>query len=96
MYKKYNEEEYPKYDNYDAIEVSKVANIPMDYDGYMGVPITFLDKYNPEQFEIQEGLNRYTVLDVEGLNEWAKENKIHMTEINGKSVYFRIIIKRKK
>ena len=50
--KKYNPEEYPSYDNYDAIEVSKVADIPKDYDGVMGVPITFLDKYNPDQFEI--------------------------------------------
>ncbi|MBR3676073.1 MAG: modification methylase [Alphaproteobacteria bacterium] len=46
------EEMYPHYDNYDAIEVSEVKNIPMDYDGIMGVPITFLDKHNPEQFEI--------------------------------------------
>lgn len=52
LYKNYSPEEYPKYDNYDAIEVSKTTNIPMDYDGIMGVPITFLDKYNPEQFEI--------------------------------------------
>lgn len=52
LYKKYNPEEYPKYDNYDAINVDKVADIPCDYDGVMGVPITFLDKYNPEQFEI--------------------------------------------
>jgi len=52
LYKKYTSEEYPKYDNYDAIEVSKTAEIPMDYDGVMGVPITFLDKFNPEQFEI--------------------------------------------
>nr|WP_222931006.1 adenine-specific methyltransferase EcoRI family protein [Treponema phagedenis] len=54
MYKKYygNESDYPKYDNYDAINVDKVAEIPCDYDGVMGVPITFLDKYNPEQFEI--------------------------------------------
>ena len=52
LYKKYNEEEYPKYDNYDAIEVSKVTDIPMDYEGIMGVPITFLNKYCPEQFEI--------------------------------------------
>ncbi|MFJ1438473.1 adenine-specific methyltransferase EcoRI family protein [Capnocytophaga canimorsus] len=54
LYKTYtgNEEDYPKYDNYDAINVDKVADIPMDYDGVMGVPITFLDKYNPEQFEI--------------------------------------------
>ncbi|WP_202973118.1 adenine-specific methyltransferase EcoRI family protein [Capnocytophaga canimorsus] len=54
LYKTYtgNEEDYPKYDNYDAINVNKVADIPMDYDGVMGVPITFLDKYNPDQFEI--------------------------------------------
>ena len=52
LYKQFNAEEYPRYDNYDAIEVSKVAEIPYDYDGEMGVPITFLDKYNPEQFEI--------------------------------------------
>ena len=52
LYKHYNEEDNPKYDNYDAIEVSKTADIPEDYDGVMGVPITFLDKYCPEQFEI--------------------------------------------
>lgn len=52
LYKHYTPEEYPKYDNYDAIEVSKTADIPCDYDGVMGVPITFLDKFNPEQFEI--------------------------------------------
>lgn len=51
--KKYSPELYPKYDNYDAINVDKVADIPCDYDGVMGVPITFLDKYNPEQFEIE-------------------------------------------
>lgn len=55
LYKKYNAEEYPKYDNYDAIEVSKVTDIPMDYNGIMGVPITFLGKYCPEQFEIISG-----------------------------------------
>ena len=43
---------YPRYDNYDAINVDKVSDIPFDYDGIMGVPITFLDKYNPDQFEI--------------------------------------------
>ena len=47
-----HEDEYPRYDNYDAIEVSKVADIPSDYAGVMGVPITFLDKHSPEQFEI--------------------------------------------
>ena len=52
LYKHYTPEEYPKYDNYDAINVNKTAEIPCDYFGVMGVPITFLDKYNPEQFEI--------------------------------------------
>jgi adenine-specific methyltransferase EcoRI-like protein len=52
LYKTYNEIEYPKYDNYDAINVDKTNDIPMDYSGVMGVPITFINKYNPEQFEI--------------------------------------------
>ena len=96
LYKKYKAAEYPKFDNYDAIEVSRVSDIPMDYARVMGVPITFLNKYNPDQFEIVEGLNRYTVLDVENKNNWAKKNHIHFTEINGKSKYFRILIKNKK
>jgi hypothetical protein len=50
LWKKYTPEEYPHYDNYDAIEVSKISEIPMDWNGAMGVPITFLDKYNPDQF----------------------------------------------
>lgn len=52
LYKKYNEEIYPKYDNFDAINIDVTKEIPMDYNGYMGVPITFMDKYNPDQFEI--------------------------------------------
>ena len=52
LYKRYSPEEYPKYDNYDAINVDKIAEIPMDWDGVMGVPITFLNKHNPGQFEI--------------------------------------------
>ena len=56
--KTYNAIDYPKYDNYDAIEVSKVVNIPKDYDGIMGVPITFLDKYNSNDFEFL-GDSRY-------------------------------------
>ena len=52
-----NDDEYPHYDNYDAIEVNRVANIPCDYDGIMGVPITFMDKYNSEQFEIIGSFN---------------------------------------
>ena len=52
LYKQYNSEEYPKYDNYNAIEVNKTVNIPIDYDGVMGVPITFMNKYNPSQFQL--------------------------------------------
>lgn len=52
LYRTYNPTDYPTYDNYDAIEVSKTVDIPADYDGLMGVPITFLNKHNPEQFEI--------------------------------------------
>ena len=85
LYKKYNPEEFPKYDNYDAIEVSKTADIPCDYDGVMGVPITFLDKYNPEQFEIK-GIDRY----VEDNPEYGKRFKI-----NNKEIYARILIRRK-
>jgi Adenine-specific methyltransferase EcoRI len=83
LYKTYygNENEYPTYDNYDAIEVSKVADIPMDYKGCMGVPITFLDKYNPQQFEIVK---------------FRKGDDDKDLVINGKSPYFRIVIKNKK
>jgi hypothetical protein len=52
LFKQYKPKEYPKYENYDAIEVSQTIDIPEDYDGAMGVPITFLDKHNPEQFEV--------------------------------------------
>ncbi len=52
LYRKYTPEDYPHYDNYDAIEVGRTADIPVDWKGAMGVPITFLDKYNPDQFEI--------------------------------------------
>ncbi len=69
LYKSYNPEEYPKYINYDAINVDKTCDIPFDYDGCMGVPITFLDKYNSEQFEIigQGQGNLYRELTLKGL-----------------------------
>ncbi len=86
LFKSYNAEEYPKYDNYDAIEVSKTADIPCDYDGIMGVPITFLDKYNPKQFEII-GLDRYTVP-----KEYLVGGRV---AINGKPKYARILVKKK-
>jgi Adenine-specific methyltransferase EcoRI len=76
-----NESEYPKFDNYDAINVNKTKDIPMDYDGVMGVPITFLHKFNPEQFE---------------LIKFRKGNDDKDLSINGKCPYFRILIKNKK
>jgi len=85
LYKEYNETEYPKYDNYDAIEVSKTKDIPKNYNGVMGVPITFLDKYNPEQFEIL-GLDNHL------LNEGSGNG---CNSINGKKIYRRLIIRRK-
>jgi len=85
-YKKYNVKEFPKYDNYDAIEVSKVVDIPLDYDDVMGVPITFLDKYNPEQFEIL-GLDDHRLV----YPEWRGRGP----DLNGKPVYRRIIIRKK-
>lgn len=78
-------EEYPKYDNYDAIEVSKVVNIPKDYEGVMGVPITFLDKYCPEQFEILK-CTAYSDNTHDGAGSMY---------IQGNKKYARILIKRK-
>ena len=68
LYKKYSPDEYPKYDNYDAINVNKTDHIPVDYAGEMGVPITFLDKYNPEQFEII-GMDRPLITPANGQAE---------------------------
>ena len=85
----YSPEKYPKYDNYDAIEVSKTVRIPCDYDGVMGVPITFLDKYNPKQFEIIGCTYQYgdCGCHVEGTSWGAK--------INGRDIYKRLFIRRK-
>ncbi|MFA5178002.1 MAG: adenine-specific methyltransferase EcoRI family protein [Candidatus Paceibacterota bacterium] len=70
LYKKYTPDEYPKYDNYDAINVDKVSEIPVDYNGAIGVPITFLNKYSPDQFEIigQGQGNLYRELTPKGLS----------------------------
>ena len=83
LYKNYSPEEYPRYDNYDAINVDKVTDIPLHYYGYMGVPITFVDKYNPEQFEIIG----QTGVDIE-----LEKGRPY---INGKRMYTRLIIQRK-
>ena len=87
LYKTYSPEEYPKYDNYDAIEVSKTKDIPMDYDGAMGVPITFLDKHNPAQFEILGNLGSYAP------DGYSLSSKIF---INGTKVFKRILIKNRR
>ena len=91
LYKKYSAEEYPKYDNYPAINVDKTVDIPIDYDGLMGVPITFFDKYNPSQFEIIDGIGRYSILD----NENTRKDGKYLSMINGVAKYFRIIIKKR-
>ncbi len=86
LYKKYNPEEYPKYDNYEAINVSKVSDIPVDYKGVMGVPVTFLDKYNPDQFEI---VGQMVTTKIDEYNHGYPY-------INGKKIYARILIRNKK
>ncbi len=95
MFKHYTPSEYPKFDNFDVINVNKTVEIPMDYEGIMGVPITFLDKYNPDQFEIVEGMNRYGILNTFGNNEDIQARHSHGCNINGKSTYFRIFIRNK-
>ena len=82
LFKSYNPQEFPTYDNYDAINVDRVVNIPYDYDGVMGVPITFMDKYNPEQFEI---IDTSTTAMPKGA-----------PYIAGKRIYERILIRRKQ
>lgn len=81
LYKKYSPDEYPKYDNYDAINVNKTDHIPVDYAGEMGVPITFLDKHNPDQFQIIR---------------FRKGNDDKDLSINGKFPYFRIVIRNRR
>lgn len=80
LYKNYTPEEYPHYDNYDAINVNDVKDIPLNFDGVMGVPISFLHKYNPEQFEIIK---------------FRKGDDEKDLSINGKCPYFRILIRKK-
>jgi len=101
LYKKYNPKEYPKYDNYKAIEVSKVSDIPMDYVGPMGVPITFLNKYNPSQFEILGLANDKREIDsafIQGDEFYLDEQhkKFVGMVLNKKATYARILIKHKK
>ena len=93
LWKNYTPEEYPRYDNYDAINVDKVSEIPCDYDGVMGVPITFMDKYNPLDFEIigadeAEGTGFSNGLYIQG-------SKYKQCYMNGKRIYKRIFIRKK-
>jgi len=105
LYKTYIESEYPKYDNYDAIEVSKTKDIPVDYEGLMAVPITFLDKYNPAQFDIlgimdrenSSGLRtkKYDKSEVPNANDLNARGVI---KVDGeyKAMYARVLIKNKR
>lgn len=106
LYKTYNPEEYPHYDNYDAIEVSKTAEIPCDYDGVMGVPITYIDKYNPDQFEIIGMAKRgagdpalkskvYTKADYPNYSD-LNATPVIITNGIPKNTYPRLLIKRKR
>ena len=83
---------YYHYDNYDAIEVPFTELIPSDYEGVMGVPISFLDKYCPEQFDIIDGIGRYSIMD----NERTKKEGKYLSMINGQAKFFRILIRHKK
>ena len=105
LYKKYTPDEFPRYDNYDAIEVSKTAEIPADYFNAMGVPITFLDKYSPDQFEIlgitdrdnNSGLKvkEYTEAEVSKPGDLNRRGVIRQgNEYRG--TYARLLIKRKQ
>ena len=105
LYKSYNPEEYPKYDNYDAINVDKTKGIPMDYDGDIGVPITFLDKYNPDQFEIlgiqdranSSGLRtkKYTIAETHRYNDLNARGVIKNSDGEYTQKYVRLLIKQK-
>lgn len=94
LYQQYSSEEYPHYDNYDAINVDKVADIPCDYDGPMGVPITYLDKHNPNQFEILDAND----LIIENRAPKKPHGLIKDKDgsINGRNVYARILIRKRK
>lgn len=94
LYRTYSPDEYPKYDNYDAINVDKTKDIPCDYEGIMGVPITFLDKYNPKQFEI------IGATESEGkgfsMGLWDEKSGISQPLVNGERKYKRIFIRKKQ
>ncbi|MDE2764322.1 MAG: hypothetical protein OXK74_16315 [Gemmatimonadota bacterium] len=86
LWREYRPEDYPKYDNYDAINVNRTTHIPCDYPGAMGVPISFLDKHNPEQFEII-GIDRPLIA--------AETGRQSRFRINGREIYARIVIRHR-
>ncbi|QYK47804.1 MAG: adenine-specific methyltransferase EcoRI family protein [Phycisphaeraceae bacterium] len=92
LYKTFDKKAYPKFDNYDAVEVSAYKNIPMDFDGVMGVPVTFLEHHNPEQFEII-GLIAGNIRGLAGIPSASNKDGPY---INGRLKYGRILIRRKK
>lgn len=102
----YSSDKYPKYDNYNAIDVSKTKDIPYNYDGVMGVPITFLDKYCPNQFEIIGSFNQIDKLDIDNglicgtVTEYIDKNGIRRMwngpTVNKNAKYKRILIRLKK
>lgn len=93
--KKYNSKDYIAYDNYKAIEVSKSKDIPFDYSGIMGVPITFLDKYNPQQFEIIGADYQVKSGELIAIKRSEWNGKVDRAYINGKRLYSRIFIRNK-
>lgn len=95
LYKTYNKTDYPKYDNYDAINVDKVKDIPIDYDGVMGVPVTFIDKYNPDQFEILGCDERQSRGFSNGILKSEYEYGIKQPLVGGNKKYKRLFIRRK-
>jgi len=96
LYKKYNKKDYPIYDNYKAINVARVKDIPCDYAGIMGVPISFLDKYNPDQFEIIGSCYEVKQGLLPELINPKWKCKIDRGYINGKRRYDRLLIRNKK
>ena len=95
LYKTYagHEDEYPNYENYDAINVDKVSDIPIDYDGVVGVPITFLYKYCPSQFEIIDINPHFFTIVEQGL---PKPKQLTLHSVGQKDPYARILIRNKK
>lgn len=89
LWKNYNAQDYPKFDNFDAINVNKIAEIPVDYNDIMAVPITYLDKHNPSEYDIVGCTYSYGIP-----NGWDKNTNMNPV-IDGKTIYKRILIRKK-